>query len=59
LERNAVSENDRVRELVDALTKCLAELDSIDAPVAAAHLDAALQALRRQFGLSPNTSDTE
>jgi flagellar biosynthesis regulator FlbT len=59
METNAVSEHDRMQKLVDTMTSCLAELDSIDAHVAGAHLDAALQALRRQFELARNISNPD
>jgi hypothetical protein len=59
LETNAVPQHDRVQKLVESLTNCLAELDSIGAAVAAAHLDSALHALQRQFGPASELSDTE
>jgi hypothetical protein len=54
-----VPQHDRVQKLVESLTNCLAELDSIGAAVAAAHLDSALHALQRQFGPASELSDTE
>lgn len=43
---------DQARSIVHALVVCLAELDALNAGIAAVHLDAALQALRQQFGLA-------
>ena len=54
-----MSEQDRVNQLVATLTGCLAELDRIEAHIAGAHLDSALQALRRQFDLPSKASTTE
>lgn len=52
-------ENDRVQKLIETLTNCLSELDEVDAPIAAAHVDSALQALQSQFGLTRNTSNPD
>jgi hypothetical protein len=45
--------------LLKRLTELLAELDAIDAQVAAAHLDQAIHALRHQFADRSDTSNTE
>ncbi|MBB4859746.1 hypothetical protein HNO88_003075 [Novosphingobium chloroacetimidivorans] len=49
----------RVEDLTETLTKCLAALDEIGAQVAAAHVDAALHALRRQFDSTQEISTSE
>jgi len=59
MEKNAVSKHDRMQKLVDTMTSCLVELDSLEAYVAGAHLDSALQALRRQLPLAPNHSNPD
>jgi hypothetical protein len=59
LETNAVTKHDSARNIVEELQQKLAELDAIGAEVAAAHLDSAIQALRRQFQLNLEYSDTE
>jgi hypothetical protein len=56
---NTVSDQDRANQLVATLTGCLAELDRIEAHIAGAHLDSALQALRRQFDLPSKASTLE
>jgi hypothetical protein len=43
---------DQVCSIAHRLEVCLAELDALNAGIAAAHLDAGLQTLRRQFGLA-------
>lgn len=40
-----------------ALIGALAQLDDLDAPIAAAHLDAAIEALCYRYGLERNSSD--
>jgi hypothetical protein len=55
----AVSEHDQIQRLVETLTNCLVDLDVIKADIAGAHLDAALQALRHQFGFSLKSSEPE
>jgi hypothetical protein len=59
METNVVSKHDRLQKLVAAMNSCLAELDTLGAHVAGAHLDAALQALQREFSRSPKSSDTD
>jgi len=54
-----VVQHDRVQKLMETLTNCLVELDGVDAAVAAAHVDSALHALIRQFGVSANTSNPD
>jgi dsRNA-specific ribonuclease len=59
METNAVSKHDRFQKLVDTMTSCLAELDSMEAYVAGAYLDSALQALRRQPPLARYPSNPD
>ena len=54
-----MTKHDSARNIVEELQQKLAELDAIGAEVAAAHLDSAIQALRRQFQLNLEYSDTE
>lgn len=54
-----MSKHDRLQKLVDTMTSCLAELDSMEAYVAGAHLDSALQALRRQLPLARYPSNPD
>lgn len=51
--------HERAQKITTILTDCLAELDNIEATVAAAHLDSALNALRLQFDLSTNAPKTD
>jgi hypothetical protein len=44
---------------METLTNCLAELDELDAAVAAAHVDTALHALATQFGAGRNASNPD
>ncbi|MET1754903.1 hypothetical protein ABVV53_05430 [Novosphingobium sp. RD2P27] len=46
-------------ELDKALMNCLGQLEQIEADVAAAHVDMAIHALRRQFELKAKTSIPE
>lgn len=54
-----MSKHDRMQKLVDTMTRCLAELDSMEAYVAGAHLDTALQALQRHLALAGNPSNPD
>ena len=54
-----MSKHDRVLCLVQTLENCRAELDRIEAFVAAAHLDAALNALRRHTASTVEVSKVE
>lgn len=59
METNTVAESDRVEKLSETLMQCLVALDEIGADVAAAHVDSALHALRRQFDLPDEDSTSE
>lgn len=59
METTAVCESDRVKNLTEILAKCLAALDEIGAQVAAAHVDSALHALKRQFDTDREGSTSE
>jgi hypothetical protein len=50
METYAVPEEESVDRLIESLESCLAELDRIEAHFSAAHVETALNALRRQFG---------
>lgn len=52
-------QQDRVQNLVETLHNCLVELDQVGAQIAAAHVDSALHALQRQFGLRRNNSNPD
>lgn len=52
-------EHVRVQKLMETLVNCLVELDGVDAAIAAAHVDSALHALTRQFGLSRNDTNPD
>lgn len=54
-----MSKNDRVADLIATLTNQLTELDALDASIAAAHLDSAINALCQQFGVQRNTSTAD
>ncbi|WP_236554710.1 hypothetical protein [Novosphingobium sp. 9U] len=54
-----MSDSDRAKNLADDLAACLVALDELGANIAAAHLDAALNALRRQFNLPEEISTTD
>lgn len=49
---DGVTTQDQAYGIAHTLEVCLAKLDALNAGIAAAHLDAGLQALRRQFGLA-------
>lgn len=59
METSAVCEFNHAENLAQTLTNCRAALDELGAQVAAAHVDAALHALRRQFDLGPEDSTSE
>jgi hypothetical protein len=59
LETCTVYKEETAEGLLKRLTELLAELDAIDAQVAAAHLDQAIHALRHQFADRSDTSNTE
>jgi hypothetical protein len=48
-----------VRRITTSLREHLETLEAIGALVAAAHLDAAIEACNRQFGLGPNTPTSD
>lgn len=54
-----MAEQDQVQEIVATLLACLDKLDGIGARIAAAHVDTAVHALRRQFALAEEPSDIE
>lgn len=49
---NGVTTQDQARSIAQTLEVCQVDLDALNAGIAAAHLDAALQALRQQFGIA-------
>ena len=59
LETNTVLNEDRIANVAEKLANCLEELDRLGADVAAAHVDSALQALRRQFDVQARASKAE
>lgn len=54
-----VNEKERARQLIDELSRMLVEVESLDALVAAAHLDAAIVTLADAFNLERNASETD
>jgi hypothetical protein len=59
METSTVSEYDHVEKLAVTLADCLAELDRLEAHIAAAHLDSALQALHRHAPALRKVSNPE
>ncbi|MEW9855842.1 hypothetical protein [Novosphingobium sp. M1R2S20] len=51
METYEVASHSHIEKLDQSLKSCLDELDQLDAAVAAAHLEAALHAFRRQFAV--------
>ncbi len=54
-----VPNQDRAQKIAATLANCIKELDALSADVAAAHIDLALQTLRRQFSLGADISESE
>lgn len=48
-----------IETVVERLTSCLADLDRMGAHIPAAHVDAALHALQRQYELAGYPSETD
>ncbi len=54
-----VNEKERARQLVDGLSRALVEMESLGSLVAAAHLDAAIETLVKEFNIERNLSRTD
>lgn len=54
-----MKEVESARQLVDGLSKALAEMESIGSLIAAAHVDAAIEALAKDFNIERNLSGTD
>ncbi len=59
LENTWVNTIETAKSLLANLEDRLAEMEALDAPVAAAHLDAAIESLARTFDLQRKSSDTD
>jgi hypothetical protein len=59
MENTWVNTDGIAKSLVTELQARLVEIESIGALVAAAHLDAAIDALCREFGVQRDASDTD
>ena len=54
-----MADQEAVETLAKSLKNALEQLDRLQAHVAAAHVDAGLQALLRQFNLAPELSKSD
>jgi hypothetical protein len=54
-----VKEVESARRLVDGLSKALVEMESLGSLIAAAHVDAAIETLTKEFNIERNLSGTD
>jgi hypothetical protein len=59
METKIVLDENPVEDIVETLNRLLVSLDEIGADIAAAYVDSAIHAIRRQFDLEPKSSDPE